>query len=163
MKKLFYFFLILISVLFIVSINVFLNYVSNSTHIISTNIILGLYFGITIVCLWIVHHYFQKNQSDSFQNFRKNIKIAFSNAFIISSIVSILFACIIYTFLKNILEIVKLENGMIQYCLFASKIWFISSPFIRSRNFHFSLFFYYRILEKAHYYFIFKIFCFLDN
>jgi Na+-driven multidrug efflux pump len=68
---------------------------------------------------------FQKNKE-----FQKNIQNAVANSFFISSIISIVGALIIYCFLKNILGIFNIKEGIINYANFAAKIWFVSSPFI---------------------------------
>ena len=56
--------------------------------------------------------------------------MAFANSFFRNSIISIISACIIYGFLEIILKELNLKNGLINYCTFICKIWFISSPFI---------------------------------
>ena len=45
-------------------------------------------------------------------------------------IVLIILSLIIYTFLRNILNLFNLKTGLINYIIFSSKIWFVSSPFI---------------------------------
>ena len=130
MKKLFYFILAISFILFIGSINLFLKIYSNSTHILGINIVLAIYFFIILTCVLITNNKFKEIDLKNSKNFRKDLKTVFANSFFTTSIISIILACIIYGFLENILNIFNLENGVINYCLFASKIWFISSPFI---------------------------------
>ena len=85
---------------------------------------------ITIICSFVINQIFKKSNLLNSKNFRKDMKTTFANAFITSSIISIVSACVVYGFLKNILGILNLKTGLINYCIFASKIWFISSPFI---------------------------------
>lgn len=130
MKKIFYFFVIFTLILFVFSINIFFKIKSDLNHIIGIDINLILYLTITIICAIIINNIFKKANLKKSKNFRKDIKNTFSNAFFISSIISIISALIIYGFLKNILEIFNLKEGIINYTNFATKIWFISSPFI---------------------------------
>ena len=130
MKKIFYFFIILTLIIFITSINIFLKINSNFNHIIGIDINLILYLIIYIICIITINKIFKKANLKTSKNYRRDIKTAFANSFFISSLISIIYACIIYGFLKNILEIFNLKEGIINYCIFATKIWFISSPFI---------------------------------
>ena len=130
MKKFFYFFIILIFIIFVSIINIFLKINSDLNHIIGIDIILILHLLITCFCIIFTNKYFKKFDLKNSKNFRRDIKTAFANSFFTSSIISIVSACIIYGFLKNILELLNLKSGIINYCLFASKTWFISSPFI---------------------------------
>ena len=99
-------------------------------NLLGMSIILGITLLISIGCFFIIHRIFKKAKLDLSKDFRKDVKIAFANSFVAGSIFSIAFACIIYGFLGNILEKIGLESGLINYTVFASKIWFISSPFI---------------------------------
>ena len=134
MKKIFYFFLILISITFIISINVFLKINSDLNHIIGININLILWFCLIFLCTIKINHIFKKANLNESKKYRKDMKIAFANSFFSSSIISIVSACIIYGFLKNFLQFLNLKEGLINYTYFVSKIWFISSPFIRFRS-----------------------------
>lgn len=134
MKKIFYCFIFLTLITFIISINIFLKINSNLNHIIGVNINLILYLFITFLCIIKVNSIFKKSNLKDSKNYRKDIKIAFANSFFSSSIISIISACIIYGFSKNIFNFLNLKDGLINYTLFVSKIWFISSPFIRLRN-----------------------------
>lgn len=130
MKKTFYFFLILTFIILISSINIFLKINSDFHHIIGININLCLYLLIILICVFVINRIFRKAHLEYSKNYRKDIKNAFANSFFISSIISMVSAFIIYGFLENILELIHLKEGLINYCIFASKIWFISSPFI---------------------------------
>lgn len=130
MKKLFYILLILILIIFTGCIHLFLKNTSDFNHMVGIDIILGISIFITILSNFIIFKVFQKNNFTTSNNYREDIKHTFSNAFIASSIVSIACACMVYGFLENILEFLELKTGLINYCVFASKIWFISSPFI---------------------------------
>ena len=99
-------------------------------RLIGMSIVIGITLLISIGCFFIIRKIFKKANLDSSKNFRKDIKTTFANSFVASSIFSIAIACIIYGFLGNILEKIGLENGIVNYTIFASKIWFISSPFI---------------------------------
>ena len=137
MKKFFYCFLILISIIFISSINIFLKINSDLNHIIGVNINLILWFFIIFICIIKVNYIFKKANLNNSKKYRKDMKIVFANSFFSSSIISIISACIIYGFLKNFLQLLNLEKGLINYTYFVSKIWFISSPFIRIRSSNF--------------------------
>lgn len=100
------------------------------TRIIGIAIMMAISLLIDIGCILIINRKFKKAKLRESKNFRKDIKTAFSNGFIASSIFSIVVACIIYGFLEKLLEILNLSEGIINYCIFATKIWFISSPFI---------------------------------
>ena len=130
MKKIFFFILFLTITIIITSINIFLKINSDFNHIIGIDINLILYFTITTICVFVINNIFKKSNLKDSKNFKKDIKNTFSNSFCISSIISIVFACIIYGSFKNILEIFNLKEGLINYTNFATKIWFISSPFI---------------------------------
>lgn len=112
------------------SINIFLKINSDLNHIIGININLILYLIITIICVLVTNRIFKKANLKNSKRYRKDIKISFANSFFASSIVSIVSACIIYGALENILELFNLKEGIINYTIFSSKIWFISSPFI---------------------------------
>ena len=99
-------------------------------HVVGISIILGITVFISLICFIIIHNTFKKAKLDSSKFFGKDVKVAFANSFFASSIFSIIAACIIYGFLETILEKIGLEESLINYCIFASKIWFISSPFI---------------------------------
>ena len=137
MKKFFYIFVFLALIAFITSINIFLKLNSDFNHIVGTNINLVLYFLITFLCIIKVNSIFKKANLKESKNYRKDMKIAFANSFFSSSIISIISACIVYGFSKNIFQFLNLKEGLINYTSFVTKIWFISSPFIRFRSCHF--------------------------
>ena len=58
------------------------------------------------------------------------MKTATANSFVATSILCTCIAGILYCFLGNILSWFPLKTGTINYTVFASKIWFVSSPFI---------------------------------
>ena len=134
MKKFFYIFVFLALIIFITSINIFLKINSDFNHIVGTNINLVLYFLITFLCIIKVNSIFKKANLKESKNYRKDMKIAFANSFFSSSIISIISACIVYGFSKNIFQFLNLKEGLINYTSFVTKIWFISSPFIRFRS-----------------------------
>lgn len=161
MKKIFYFFLIFTSLMFIGSINLFLKENSDLTHIIGINIIIGIYLLISLICMFITTYSFKKLNLDNSKNYRKDIKIAFANSFFKTSLFSIISACIIYGFLENILETLGLKDGIINYCTFAAKIWFISSPFIGLEIAVFQYFYSIEYLKKPVIILILKLLTFL--
>lgn len=130
MKKFFYIVLVLIFIIFIGGINIFLKINSDLNHILGTDIILILYLLIVISCSIVTNITFKKSRIEKTKNFKRDLKITFANSFVASSIISIVSACMIYGFLKNILDFIGLKTGLINYTMFAAKIWFISSPFI---------------------------------
>ena len=130
MKKIFYFFVIFTLILFVFSINIFFKINSDLNHIIGININLILYLIINLICIIVIDKTFKKAKLKKSTQYRKDIKNAFTNSFLVSSIISIISALIIYGFLKNILEIFNLKEGIINYINFIIQIWFISSPFI---------------------------------
>ena len=160
MKKTFYSFLILILIILISSINIVLKINSDLNHIIGTDIILGLFLLIVIACTITTNIIFKKSNLKDSKNFKKDIKIAFANSFVTSSIISIISACIIYGFLKNILELINLKEGLINYTMFAAKIWFITSPFIGLEIAVFKYFSSIDYLKRPIQLFIFKILLF---
>lgn len=114
------------------------------THIISISIILVIYILISLGCIFIVYKKLKKANLNNSKNFRKDIRTAFANSFYASSIFSIIVACIIYFFEEKILEKLNFDEGIINYCMFITKIWFISAPFI---GLQFSVFGYYISLD----------------
>lgn len=130
MKKFFYFYTILTLIIFVIVINLFLIFNSDLNHIIGINIILGIHLFISLICSIFINKIFKRSNIKNSKNFKKDIKPTFANSFVTSSIISILFALLIYVFFRNILNFFNLKTGLINYCVFASKIWFISSPFI---------------------------------
>ena len=130
MKKLFYGILSILVVLFIAIFNLFFKINSDINHIIGINIIIILNIFISIFCIIFINRIFKKNNLKNGLDFKKNIKLSTANSFFVSSIISIFLAIIVYQFLNSILEFLKLKNGLINYTVFASKIWFISAPFI---------------------------------
>ena len=129
LKKIFYSVLFVEFLLFYGIINLFLKINSDFNHIIGINIILTLNLFMVIVCKFFIDKAFKKNNLSNSQNYRKDLKNVFANSFLKTSAFSILFALIIYGFLKNFLQMLNINEGIINYCVFASKIWFISSPF----------------------------------
>ena len=130
MKKIFYIFVFLTLIVFLTSINIFLKLNSNFNHIIGVNINIALYLFITFLCIIRVNSIFKKSNLKESKNYRKDMKTVFANSFFSSSLISIISACIIYGFSKNIFQFLNLKEGLINYTNFVSKIWFISSPFI---------------------------------
>lgn len=161
MKKIFYVFLFSLGLLFIGILNTFLKINSDLNHILGINIILVLQLLIIIFCAIITNRHFKNIDFKNSKNYRKDIKTAFANSFFATSIFSIFSACIIYGFLKNILEVFNLQNGVINYCIFASKIWFISSPFIGLEVAVFKYFFTIDYFKKPIIILIFKLILFL--
>ena len=133
MKKVFYIALVLIVSLFIFVLNIFFKINSDINHIISINIIFFINLIISLLCFLLIKRIFKKidfNNLNDAKIYRQNLKTAVANSFFISSIVSIVSALIIYGFLEKFLILLNLKTGIINYTVFASKIWFISSPFI---------------------------------
>jgi hypothetical protein len=120
----------IIAIIFIFILNVFEKNNSNTTHLISINIILLLNLIISLFCFITIKIVFKSYDFNNNKKFKENFKNAIANSFFFSSIISIIIALIIYCFLKNILELFNIEKGIINYTTFASKIWFVSSPFI---------------------------------
>lgn len=132
-----------------------------NNRIIGIFIILFIWLFISIGCIFIIYKNFKKANLKNSKNFRKDIKIAFANSFVTSSIFSIIIACIIYVFLYKILNGLALPSGLINYCTFASKIWFISSPFIGLEFVVFGYFFVLNYWKKPLFILITKLFIFL--
>ncbi len=130
MKKLFYFFVFLTVIIFVGSINIFLKINSNLNHIIGIDINLIIYLITTLICIYTSNKIFKKANLNKVKYYRRGIKITFANSFFATSIISMISACITYGFLEKILKNFNLGAGLINYTIFASKIWFISSPFI---------------------------------
>ena len=130
MKKLFYFFVLIIVISFISIINIFFKKYSDTTHLISFNIIFSLNTIISIICLKIINQIYKKTSLESPKDFRTTIKNAFANSFFKSTIVAIVFSFLVYGFLGNFLKFFQINQGLINYSVFISKIWFISSPFL---------------------------------
>ena len=130
MKNFFYFTYIATIFLFILIINLFLKINSDINHIIGINIIIFITLIISFFCQICIYRIFKKANLSSTKEFKKNIKITIANSFFKSSIISIICALLIYVFLKNVLNLLTLKQGLINYTIYASKIWFVSSPFI---------------------------------
>jgi hypothetical protein len=129
-KKLSIFINILIAILFVIILNLFEKFQNDTVHLISINIILLLNLIISIACLITIHIVFKKSHLEKSKKFKENIQNAVANSFLASSIISIIGAIIIYCLLKNILGIFNIKEGIINYTIFATKTWFVSSPFI---------------------------------
>lgn len=130
MKKVFYLVLSLAIILFFLAIHIFMEKYSDFTHIIGIDIVLVFYFMMIFLCKLVVDVIFHKTNFTTSKNFRHDIKNTFANAFFGSSLVAILFACILYGFSHQIFELLGFKAGIVNYCSFITKIWFISSPFI---------------------------------
>jgi len=123
-------FIILLSLLFILTINIFFKINSNLIHIIGINIVIFLNLIISLACIIISKIIFKKNNQNSIKKFNEFIKTSVADSFFITSIISIISSILIYCLLKKFLYILNIDNGIINYTVFAAKIWFISSPFI---------------------------------
>lgn len=130
MKKFFFLIFTCIVITFLALINIFLYIYSDSNHLIGMSINLILYFTLIIICIIISNNIFKKSNLTNSKNYRKDIKKTFADSFFKTSIISIFLACIIYGYLKDILKLIHLKEGLINYCIFSTKIWFISSPFL---------------------------------
>ncbi len=130
MKKAFYLVLSITFFIFIFIFNLFFKINSDINHIIGINIIIFINFMISLICFLTIKNIFKKEKLNNNEEYKKFLKIVISNSFVTSSIISIFIAIILYGFLKNILSIFNLKTGLINYIVFASKIWFISAPFI---------------------------------
>ena len=161
MKKVFYIVLVLIFIIFIGGINIFLKINSDLNHILGIDIILILYLLIVISCIIVTNITFKKSRIENTKNFKRDLKITFANSFVTSSIISIVSACLIYGFLKNALDFIGLKTGLINYTMFAAKIWFISSPFIGLEIVVFKYFSVIDYLKKPIIILISKLFIFL--
>lgn len=128
MKKIHYVFYILILILFVFIINIFKLINKNYNYQYSINIIFLVNIILYITCIISINFIFKK--SNLKENFKNNIKNAISNSFFISSSICIIYSIFIYSFLGTLLSFTNLSTGLINYCLFASKIWFVSAPFI---------------------------------
>lgn len=129
-KKLANISLVLIEIIFILTINIFLKITSNRNHIIGINFIILLNLILLINSFISINLIFRNFDLNNSKNFKNNLKIKIANSFFISSIISIIGALILYSFLKDFLEIFHIKQGIINHITFASKIWFVSSPFI---------------------------------
>ena len=161
MKKIFYAVLLSEIILFVFVINIFLKTQADFNHVIGINIILAIYFFIIFLCKIIFDKIFKKIDLANSKNFRRDLKNTFASAFFSSSIISIILACIIYGFLENILDLLGLKTGLINYCSFIAKIWFISSPFIGLEIVVFKYFSMIEYFQKPLKILIIKLFVFL--
>ena len=161
MKKIFYAVLLSEIILFVFATNIFLKTQADFNHVIGINIILVIYFFIIFLCKIIIDKIFKKIDLANSKNFRRDLKNTFASAFFSSSIISIILACIIYCFLENILDLLGLRTGLINYCSFIAKIWFISSPFIGLEIVVFKYFSIIEYFQKPLKILIIKLFVFL--
>lgn len=161
MKKIFYAVLLSEIILFVFATNIFLKTQADFNHVIGINIILVIYFFIIFLCKIIIDKIFKKIDLANSKNFRRDLKNTFASAFFSSSIISIILACIIYGFLENILDLLGLRTGLINYCSFIAKIWFISSPFIGLEIVVFKYFSMIEYFQKPLKILIIKLFVFL--
>ena len=129
-KKIFYLVLSCEIILFFLTISIFMRKYSDFTHIAGTYIVLAIYILMIFLCKIVVDVIFRKTNFKTSKNFRRDMKNTFANAFFSSSLVAIILACILYGFSHQVFELLGFPTGIINYCSFITKIWFISSPFI---------------------------------
>ena len=129
-KKVFYLVLSLEIILFFLAIHIFIGKYSDSTHIVGIYVVLTIYMIMIFLCKIVIDAIFHKTNFTTSQNFRRDMKNTFANAFFCSSLIAILLACILYGFSHQIFELLGLKTSIVNYCSFITKIWFISSPFI---------------------------------
>lgn len=120
---------VLIQIFYLVIISLFFKLITDTNHIIGITIIIGITVVINIISIVFIDFFFKKYDLESVKGLRINLKKAISNAYVASSIISIVFALVVYTSFDKILELTNLSVGIINYTFFIAKIWFISSPF----------------------------------
>lgn len=134
MKKNIYRILILLIVLIYILITNIFNFIfGNRVRLIGFNIINSIYLVLVFSCIIISNIIFKKNnfkENDSPKDFRKKLSESVSNSFVISTIFSTTIIILLYQFFRNILEYLKFETGIINYTIYALKIFFVSIPFL---------------------------------
>lgn len=134
MKKNTYRFLLLLIILIYTLITNTYNFIlGNQTKFISFNIINSIYLILIFSCILISNIIFKKSdfkENDLPKDFRNKMSESVSNSFVISTIFSITIVILLYQFLKNILEYLQISTGIINYTIYALKIFFVSIPFL---------------------------------
>ncbi|MBR2289608.1 MAG: hypothetical protein IJ867_03125 [Clostridia bacterium] len=119
------------------------------------SIILAINLFIVLICIWIVSHSFRKFDFSETKDYRKKIKIAFANGFFASSIFSIVFACLIYGFLENILEAFGTSTRSYQLLFICFQNLVYLFPIYWARNCSIPIFLDNRMQKKDRFYFVF--------
>ena len=161
MKRIFYAVLLIEIILFVLAANIFFKTHADFNHVISINIIFAINFIIILVCKIVIDKIFKKTNLDNSKSFRRDLKNTFASAFFSSSLISIILACLVYGLLEKTLELFNIKTGIINYCSFIAKIWFISSPFIGLEIVVFKYFSTIKYFQKPLKILIMKLFVFL--
>ena len=134
MKKNVYKILItLILFIYILITNIFNLIFGNKIKFIGFNIINSIYLILVFSCIIISEIIFKKSnfkENDLPKDFRKKLSESVSNSFVISTIFSTTIIILLYQFFGNILKYLKIETGIINYTIYALKIFFVSIPFL---------------------------------
>ena len=125
--------ILLIFFIYIIVTNIFNFILGNKIRYIGFNIINSIYLTLILSCIIITNIIFKKSnfkENDSPKDFRNKLSESVSNSFVISTIVSTVVIILLYQFFRDILIYLNIETGIINYTIYALKIFFVSIPFL---------------------------------
>lgn len=132
-KKTFYLITSFITLFYLLGSIFFMNTFGNKIKLLGISYINSIYLILIGTCIFICYRTFKKynfQEKDSAKSFRKKMSEATSNSFIISTIITTTIVILLFQFLEDILEYLKFEKGIINYTVYALKIFFVSIPFL---------------------------------
>lgn len=132
-KNIYRILIVLIFLIYILSTNIFNFILGNKIRFIGFNIINSIYLILIFSCIIISNIIFKKSdfkENDSPKEFRNKLSESVSNSFVISTIISTVVIILLYQFFREILTYLNIETGIINYTIYALKIFFVSIPFL---------------------------------
>lgn len=132
-KKIFYLTIFFISIFYLIGSFFFITAFGNKIKLLGISCINLIYFALISTCIFICHKTFKQynfQSNDSAKNFRKKMSEATSNSFIISTIIATTVVILLFQFLEDILKYLNFKVGIINYTVYALKIFFVSIPFL---------------------------------
>ena len=132
-KKIFSILTLFITFIYFLGCNLFMIFFGNKVKLIGISYVNSTYIILILACILLCHINFKKydfKSNDSAKSFRKKMSEAVANSFAISTIVSTLVIILLFHFLENILEVLNFNQGIINYIIYATKIFFVTIPFL---------------------------------
>lgn len=123
----------LILIIYFLGTNIFNLFLKNEIRFVGFNIVNSIYLILIISCIIISNIIFKKEKftdKDTPVLFRKKISEAVANSFVSSTVFTIVLTLLLYQFLDNILLFLNIKDGIINYTIYALKIFFVSFPFL---------------------------------
>ena len=127
------FLFILIFSIYIAFINIFSLLLGNQIQFISLLIINLIHILLIAFNIIILNNEFKKNNfnaNDNLKVFRKKISESVSNGFIISTLFNVVIILLLYQFLGDILNILNIKTGILNYTIYILKIFIVTIPFL---------------------------------